>query len=236
MKVTDITSLLIEAIQEIRFAGWLIRISDEEKNGKYDAIAFLTVKNKVVDQIKISGDSYESVLADAKTQIKSKSTTVAKDTRKNAKYKTVQRNYDIYAGMTIDFNKFASDLIGLEPTAGRLINDGEEVHFDLMHPEIYKQFDGDVASLGFKKIKNRNVKGAPEAYLGMNTSPKVIHVLGLELGGRYMLDEIISDNEEFYQRFTLTLHSIQQANKEKIHINDPAFTIAVTPGDKRRIQ
>ncbi len=229
MKINDIiSSLLIEAIQEIRFAGWLIRISDEEKNGKYNAIAFLTVKNKVVDQIKITGDSYESVLADAKTQIKTKSTTVAKDTRRNAKHKTDKRNWDIYAGMTIDFNKASSDLIGMEPTAARFEYDGE-VYFDLMHPAVYKELDGDVQEFGFKNIKARL-----QSYLGMNTSPKEMHKLGLELGGRYILDEEQSDDPDTYRRFGLTLHSIQQTDKEKIHIKDPAFIIAVTPGERKK--
>jgi hypothetical protein len=214
--------MLMEAIQEIRYAGWLIKYNDEPKDEKYHAIAFLTVKNKVVDSI-------ELMLNDIKVQIKKRSHTVAKDTRRSSKYQTAKRNWDIYAGMTIDFNKAASHLIGMEPTAARITNDGEESFIlDIMHPEIYKEFEGDVASLNFKNIKNRL---ANSPYLGMNTSPKVIHVLGLELGGRYIMDEIGSDQPDLYQRFDLTLHSIQQG-KEKVHISDPAFTIAVTPGNE----
>ena len=105
--------------------------------------------------------------------------------------------------------------------------DGEEVYFDLMNPETYEELKGDVKSLDFKNIKNR-LRDSP--YLGMNTSPKEIYLLELELGGRYILDEIGSDNPEWYRRFSLTLHSIQQANKEKIHISDPALFVAVSGG------
>lgn len=228
MKVNDIiSSFLIEAVQEIRFAGWIIRYSDEQKNGTYNAIAFLTIQNKVTDQIKASANSIELVLNDLKTQIKQRSNTVATDTGKNAKYKTVKRDYDIYAVTTIDFNKAASELIGFEHTSGRLIKIDDEIYFDLMYPEIYKEFEGDVQSLGFKNIIPRI-----KTYLAMSYTPKQIHALGLELGGRYILDLAESDNPEYYKRYSLTLHSIQQATKEKLYISDPAFIIAVTPGKK----
>ena len=84
-----------------------------------------------------------------------------------------------------------------------------------------------VPSYVFVTLSNINPRVYARKINSNNSIKSFITQTGLELGGRYVLGRRVQTNDDTFQRYEVTLHSISTGRASHFRLKMPGFTLAV---------